>query len=235
MTEGEALLLENAAHAQSAPMRRRLGINEINWKSVLESVMRSHTADFFGADQAIRNFFGRLVSPFNVYWFLQRKLSGTDAKIAEALLETSSADSLVLTHQRQFTLWPTQMHYSQEVTLSALPNSEEIQCEASIEIRILGIQLKLRSAYTVLFIHAIASAVAAICLFFALVLLLYGFVSFLDLLAQPLPTVRKAAEQAPIGIPLLCFLVGVAGLCGRGVSHLIHLVLALVRNLRNWT
>jgi len=221
--------------ALSSSMRRRVGIAEIPWKLVFESVSRQSQLDVFHSQEIVKSFYRRLLAPFNIGWFFRRSYIKEDQFVLNACLETSAADSLAIQQEKIFSLWPLKLHYRFTLKISRDPIEEGfINQESVIRLKLLIFSLSLRSPWQVLAVHSLVTLLAAVLLFFALILLIFGFVNFLAFVAEPYVTIKKAWIEAPVGVSLLCFMVGVAGLGGRGISNLAQLSIALWKSIRGF-
>ena len=222
-------------HLEEAKVRRVMSVQELPWKAIFDAVTRNETqsqnsANVFNAQEQVKSFYQRLLTPFHLAWFLSRSPQVKDDSAIRACLETTATDELTIKDDRLFTVWPMRIHY--EFLFRIYRGESDIVTEPEITIKWLFITGKLKKAWQVLVFHFLMTSVAALFMLFALLLLLYGFINFLAFLTEPWGTIARAWKEAPVGISLLCFLVGLAGVGGRGISHLMHLALSLWQNLK---
>jgi hypothetical protein len=207
-------------------LTRNVELEEVQWSKVLEVLCKRFRLSSPDADRAIRDFVKRCMCTFNAYWFLHPVLTAKDNMIATALSDLHAADTVVLTSFRAHGDGPLRVSCYQELAFtpnlrSASPKGS--RCDAHMELLLFGRRIPVGSARKVALVQATLGLFGLT--LFALLggLLLYSIAVFAVFLESPVHVTRRATTDASIGLALLSFLVGAAGICGRAVSNLTDL------------
>ncbi len=223
-----------AERSNALRITQKLNFDEVLWAKVLDQVCTRFKTPFRRADDLLRDFFKRFLNPFNLYWFIHPKLSEADNNIFVALCEVYGADAIELSRGRQFRAGPFNIEYLQDLTIyprltRTVDQAEAGTCVASITFAVLGLRVDLRRAYQVLLFHALVFVFAVLSYVVCVGLLLYGVAVFIHFIDNPLGVVIMATRDPSIGLALLCFLIGCAGIFGRAVKNLFGLARQAVK------
>lgn len=209
----------------------------MRWSKVLDLLVSKFSLSFNDTDQMMRDFFARYRKPFNLYWYLNRRLSAPDNMILSAICNYHGADIVELIRNKSIRLGPLLIAYRQKILFEpnlrgARGDSQPGTCTPSIEVDLLGFKWALETTRSLLTFQAILTVLAIIAYVVGMGLILYGFSVLFLFLQMPIETTAAATTDAPIGLALLCVLVGLAGFFGKAVSNLFNLTYERIKRNR---
>ena len=206
-------------------IRVELPIDEVNWPVVLSILMSRFRMSFPQADRLSKSFCKSLLKPLSTKWFKARNVTADENKVVCAICEAHGADVLMLSEEREMRLASLAIGYRQRIIFTPQfrpPHSSSDFGRAipEIELNLLGAKLRLASLVEVLLTQTALALIATI--FFALIAgcLLYGAAVAILFVFHPAALTLAATRSAPLGLALICMLVGVAGIAGRAIHNL---------------
>lgn len=210
-----------------------LSVDEVHWPQVLDLLGKRHRIPFRQAGDLLKSFFGRLLKPFNLYWFTHTKLSANDNRLMSAVCECHGADVVILTVEKPFRAGPLRLSYSQLVEFHPnLRSSDRVRygtSRARITVGLFGRTLQVDSVVQTLSIYLLLSLIGVLAFVVVVGAFMYALAVFLLFLEQPLGVTEAATSNAVIGLALLCFLVASSAIFGRAVSNVTKLLYSKIR------
>ncbi|MBN8548903.1 MAG: hypothetical protein J0M12_06280 [Deltaproteobacteria bacterium] len=214
-----------------------LSVDEVHWPQVLDVLGKRQRLPFLQVSDILKDFFGRLLKPFNLYWFSRRTLSINDNRLLAAVCECHGADTVILTVEKPFRAGPLRLSYHQEIefqpNLRSSDTTRSGRSSAQIVLSMFGRALRVNSIVQVLSIYALLCIIGVLAYVVLVGAFMYALAVFLLFLEQPLGVTEAATSDVTIGLALLCFLVASAALFGRAVSNLGKLALSKLRVARD--
>lgn len=215
--------------AEKINIRKRIDFDDVWWAGVLDLLVKRFGMPFEQASVSLRRFFGRFRRIFNLYWYTHRILSEEDNRIVAAICECHGADVITLVLQRSLSIGIFNIDYHQMIEFE--PRFRRDEAEAGkgalrprIEVRVGRRLLTFSTLWGALFFYFLATLVAVVVSALLVGLFLYGLAVFLLFIVLPIDVTIAATRFGPIGVALLCFLVGGAALFGRAIKNVWHLL-----------
>ncbi|MBX7144752.1 MAG: hypothetical protein K1X79_09905 [Oligoflexia bacterium] len=210
--------------ARAIRVHLTLAFDDVHWAQVLDLLMRRYHMSFAQANALIVSFSRRFRTVCHLSWFARSALSGHDNILIATVCECHGADSIALIGTRQLRVGPLCLNYQQNIRFSPSFRRREViaagsQC-AAVTLSLMGHRVRIETLSAVLTLYVLLSAVAAISAALFLGALLYSVAVFLVFLDEPTSLASTATRNGPIGLALLCFLVAIAGFCGRALFNI---------------
>ena len=213
-----------AQAASDFRLNTTLDFRDVEWSSVIERLITRVHLTPAQAKQLTSKFFERFLTPLEPFWFKHNILSPEYNRLIAAICEVHGADSVTLEKDSRINFGPVAISHSLRCrfipTLKSFDEKASVlSCIPHISLKVFGSSFEIESVRQVILwrllamLCAIALAVPFMgCLLYAL----FVFVLFID---KPEEITITALNHGPIGLALLCFLVGCAGLFGRAAKN----------------
>ena len=208
-------------------IHRALQFNEVEWRNVVERLITRFHLEPASAKQLVNRFFEHFLAPLEPFWFRHPMLSAEYNRLVGSICEVHGADSITLekisrlplgpfsvVHQLRLNLVPTLKSFEEERSVTA--------CRPDLSVSIFGSTYKIASAMQVVLWRLLSMFVAIALAVPFMGCLLYALFVFIIFLESPTELTITALNDGPIGLALLCFMVGVAGLFGRAVKNTVQ-------------
>ena len=209
-------------------IRETIYFEAVRWNRVFDLLVVKFGLTFSETDALVHDFFKRHCKLFNLYWFINSTLSYHDNMLLSAICNCHGADVVELHHVHRFRLGSVTVQYLQKIEFEPDFKAGEEGVRAGtccpwIEVGVMGRQMALNTARRLIGFQLCLTIVAILTYVISVGLLFYGFSVLFIFLQDPGATTLAATRRAPLGLALLCTLVGLAGFFGRAVSNLISL------------
>lgn len=222
------------APAEELRITLTLSIDEVQWPQVLELLGRRHRLPFLQAGKTLKDFFGRFLKTFNLYWFTHSKLSPEDNRLLAAVCECHGADIVNLTIDKPFRAGPLRLSYNQQIEFQPNLRTTDIArpgtSRAQISLSFFGYTLRVESWFQAVAIYLSLSLFGMAAYVVVVGAFMYALAVFLLFIEQPFGVTQAATSDAAVGLALLCFLVACAAIFGRAVSNITKLLAGKLRN-----
>lgn len=194
---------------------------DISRSALLSQLDRGSKLNLRNLKWQINNFIDRISSPFEIYWYRFPVLSLEDQRIVAVIAEMYGADRLIVQVSYQIEIVGQLLRYVQRITFLPWEGRETGRVHPEIFLEVFGIKRQLTTIAQVFMVRLILLLGFALLYAIFLGVLLYGLA--VGLLFQELPaeTLALATKQPLIGLALLCFLMGIAGVLGRAVRFVL--------------
>ena len=223
MSSARKLTVIDSSQAQSSlRVRKSIEHDSVRWGAVIDLISSRHRIPYADASKLVRHFIKRLDLIFNLAWFLERKLSAAENRLAFALCEVHGADELTISSVKTISAGLLSFSYRQRVEISpgwSRAGGETGRCRGQIDLRILGNTLSLTRPVQVLLTQGLLFSFAVAVYVLLVGAFLHGFAAFILLLEAPTSVTIAATNRLEIMLSLLCFLVGSAGIFGRAIRN----------------
>ena len=207
-------------------IERIVWFNDIPWNFVKELLTGKYRCSDSEADAIIRIFIRRFYVLNDLIWFIKPELTVGLNNLTACLCEYFGADTISVFRERQLSLGPLRVDY--EVLVKFVPgfrrnniHKDEHSCSPEVKIGFLGRQYFLRSRAEVLFLHSFLAFIGVLTYVIVIGCFLYSLSTFIVFLQDPSAVTLHATQHGSLGLALLCFSIGLAGLCSRAVTALI--------------
>lgn len=203
-----------------------LPIDAVHWESVTMILIKRFRLFPDRATRQVREFKQRFTVPLEPYWFSRSVLLPEYNRLIAAICEVHGADSITLLKDLKISLGPLSICHEQKIrfipSLRNFSNDESVtSLIPEIVLTVFGRRVMLNSSRDVVLWRTLA-LIAAIALSVPFLgCFLYSFAVFMLFLESPTEVTLSAFDHASIGLALLCFFVGFAGLFGRAVVNTI--------------
>ena len=202
--------------------------DQISWSRVVSLYVSRSKLPTAQAKKRVREFFGQVSRMLEPQWLRTPELSKEYNQIVLCICEVHGADSVTVVLSKSFGLG-VKILISQSLRFSPAFSADQQEgesgsCEAQMTVSVLGREVSLKSLSSLVLFRLLAVGFLVF-LYVALVgLLLYGLSAFAVLVIMPVEGIRVVTTNGTIGLALLLFLVGVAGLGGRVIRDILKRV-----------
>lgn len=206
----------------SLRVRKSIELDAVRWGAVIDLISTRHRIPYPDANKMVRHFMKRLDLIFNLAWFIERKLSSGENRLALALCEVHGADELTISSAKTISAGLLSFSYLQRVEISpgwSKAERETGRCRGRIEMRVLGSSWTISRPFQVLITQGLLFLFAVGVYVLLVGAFLHGFATFLLLLEAPITVTIAATNRLELMLSLLCFLVGSAGIFGRAIRN----------------
>lgn len=215
-------------NSQTYKTKLSISLDKIDWARVLDLLLTRHKLSYYEALNLLTSFQKRVRTIAQIAWFANNRLSKLDNMLLSAIGETHSADCITVFHQVNYSFSKfLSYQITQEIKFN--PNFR-MSSDATVGTKTACIWLKfgkhnfrIHSLFQVVSLIFCLAFIGSLSTALMLGLALYGTAVFLLFLQDPLYLTANATNQLTLGLALLCFLVGVAGICGKSVRNLYNL------------
>lgn len=223
-----------ASQSKRFEVLKSLNFEDVRWAKALEVLSSKFGYTFSEADRILKSFFKRFLSPMNMYWFLNPKLSQEDNKLLACMCEVHGTDALLISHERLIQKGPIRIAYNQIIEfdpkLSGFNDTDESGvCVPRIEICVMGRSFMIVTALQALLVHFVVSLGAVLSYVLIVGLLLYGFSVLIMFGLYPADSTIAATQNGVFGLALLGILMALSAVFGKAFVNLSRLALQRYR------
>ncbi len=210
---------------QKFRLRARLAFDEINWALALSILVSRFEIPFDQASQMLKSLRLEIFRPLSLYWFMRSTLNSSARMVMLAVCQAHGIDQLTIDTKRALRFGIFNIDYTQVISFAPHFDSQEGLRTTEVfgvtqTLCAFGLKLGIRTRHRLVLVQTILAALAAIAFSAFAGLLLYGVSVLLVFVMSPATVTIAATRSAPLGIALVCSLIGIAGIFGRAFANL---------------
>ncbi len=220
----ELSVASESRHHHEIRLSTELPLNSVNWEGVSDLLVKRFHLTIEKAAKKIDEFVQLFIVPLEPFWFSRTELSSDYNRLLACICEVHGVDSITLHKEIKLDLGPLSLSHKLKIKFTpALKNLSKGEgrtaIEPQIDLQLFGRSVTIRNQREVLSWRILALSSAIILSVPFLGCFLYSFAVFMVFLESPSEFTIVAFDHASLGLALLCFFVGFAGLFGRAAVN----------------
>ncbi len=203
-----------------------LELGAVAWAAVLRILCDNFKLSYEQASRLIRNFHKHFRSVLSLRWLVFSELSVDEGRLLAAICEVHGADAVRIWLSRGLLGSHSRIKLRQQIDFFPAFRTNQQAAKggyllARYVISFFGRELVICKVWQALLVHVLFVLFAIVSYVLLVGCLLYGLSVLLLFIMEPAFVTLAATNRAPLGLALLCMLVGLAGIFGKAVHNLL--------------